>query len=378
MPAAADDQRALFVHCPPLVALYSSPSAVHTEALSFAPQVKAVALVAAKAEATRSTILMPFFMKTSRAFVNMKTHVLPSAGRVRRGAYLAPVCAAPMTLEEARLLLPVPDPAPHGCTGACVSQSEYDEVRAADPARYCDWVLTVDDASAVATVASAWRLDSADVLWCTGLTFEHIMALSRRAALLLRSEGLTADEALAARNDLRRAAALAAEWDVDPEVFEHAPDASSAALERFALVAWACAHALAVAAVGDVRSRAGLWRSIARALQAHEPTPVSPASDAALYAAAVYAECEALKQSADAHFEACRAGAARACAARALERARAVHHETPHAVFAARVEALQAAFDRFHAVAKRVEGAMAAGRVFDASLLIECVPLPEV
>lgn len=206
VPAAADDHPSFFVHWPPVVALYISPSAAHTEALLFAPpheawplqQVKAVALVAAKAEATRSTILMPFFMKTSRAFVNMKTHVLLSAGRVRRGAYLAPVCAAPMTLEEARLLLPVPDPAPHGCTGACVSQSEYDEVRAADPARYCDWVLTVEDASAAATVASAWRLDSADVLWCTGLTFEHITALSRRAALMLRSEGLTADEALAA------------------------------------------------------------------------------------------------------------------------------------------------------------------------------------
>lgn len=165
---------------------------------------------------------------------------------------------------------------------------------------------------------------------------------------------------------------------MDAGVFEHVPDMSAAALERMALVAWACAHALAIRSVEEPKVRAGLWRSLARALQAHEGTEVAPIADGVLYAAAVYAECEALKQSAEAHFEAVRAGAARACAARAVERARAVHHDDPSAVSAARVEALQSTFDRFHSVAKRVEGALAAGRIFDASLLAECVPLPDV
>jgi hypothetical protein len=95
-------------------------------------------------------------------------------------------------MEEARLILPVPDPMPHGCTGACLSQSEYDEVRAADPTRYCDWVIQADGAFAVAPVASAWRIwtGSSNVLWCTSLTFEKIMALLRRASVMLRSDGL--------------------------------------------------------------------------------------------------------------------------------------------------------------------------------------------
>jgi hypothetical protein len=104
----------------------------------------------------------------------------------------------------------------------------------------------------------------------------------------------------------------------------------------------------------------------------------APAADAALRAASVHAECEALLQSATAHFEACRAGAARACAARAVDRARSIHHEDGALVCTARVEALQAAFDRYHSVAQRVEGNLAAGRVFDASLLLDCVPLPDV
>jgi hypothetical protein len=169
-----------------------------------------------------------------------------------------------------------------------------------------------------------------------------------------------------------------AAWDVDKAVFEHVPDLGREALDRLALVAWACAHALAIGSVDDAKVRAGLWRSLARALQAHEGTQVTPLADAALYAAAVYAECEALIQSADAHFESCRAGAARACAARALERARVVHQDDSKVVSKRRVDALQSAYDRYHSVAQRTEGPLAAARIFDASLLAECVALPQV
>lgn len=288
-------------------------------------------------------------------------------------------------MEEARLLVPVPEPLPEGVTGACLSCSEADEWRALDPARYCDWVADrADPAAQRAPVAGAWKIwaGGADVLWSTGFTFELVMALMRRAGCLLRSEGLTADEALAARVDLARAAEASGAWNTDGEVFSYAPDASADGLARLATVAWATAHALAIRSVAEPAARAGLWRSLARALQRAETEaqggPRADAADAALRAASVYAEVEALRQSAAAHFDACRAGAARACAARALERARAVHQEDTDVVSGRRVEELQREFDRIHGVAQKVEGGVAAGRVFDASLLCPLVELPEV
>jgi hypothetical protein len=288
-------------------------------------------------------------------------------------------------MEEARLLMPVPDPIPHGCVGACLSTSEADEWRASDPARYCDWIAALDAASAsqVATVAGAWRIwaDSNNVLWCTGIEYEVIMALLRRASTLLRSEGLTAEEALAAYKDLKKAAASSAEWNTDGDVYACVPDLTPAALGQLATVAWAVAHALAIRGVADLPTRAGLWRSLARALQAVQESNADdefPAASAVLHAAAVYAECEALRQSGLAHFGACRAGAARACISRSLERARAEHQADDRLVSARRVVELQRDFDRTHSVAQRVEGGLATGRVFDASLLCELVPLPIV
>jgi hypothetical protein len=241
-------------------------------------------------------------------------------------------------MEEARLLLPVPEPVPHGCVGACLNESDADEWRGADPARYCDWVAaaTVDP---TAPVAGAWKVWPG-VVWSTGLPFEHIMARLRRAALVLRSDDVTADEASAAHADLLAAETISSAWRTDGELFEHLPELSPPGLAALARVAWAVAHALAIAGVADHAARAGLWRSLARALA----TDITIATETrsrgavALRAAALYAECETLRQSAIAHFEACRAGAARACAARAVERARAAHQDDAVLVNARRVE----------------------------------------
>lgn len=285
-------------------------------------------------------------------------------------------------MEEARLLVPVPDPVPHGVTGACLSCSEADEWRAHDPARFCDWVIEADPADVRATVSGAWHVwaGGIDVLWSTGLEYEQVMARLRRAGCALRSEGLTADEALAARSDLAEAARAATLWHTDPAVFRRVPDVSPEGLARLATVAWAVAHALAIRSLSEPVARAGLWRTLARTLQQAEEAAETgaPAADAALHAAAVYAETEALRQSALSHFDSCRAGAARACAARALERARAVHQDAPEVVSSKRVEELQREFDRLHSVAQKVEGGLAAGRVFDATLLCEPVDLPVV
>ena len=281
-------------------------------------------------------------------------------------------------MEEARLLVPVPEPVASGCAGACLSKSEADEWRACDPGRYCDWVVETDHGEPVAPVAGAWKVRAGmnDVLWSTGLPFERIMALFRRAALALRSDGLTADEAGAAHADFKLAEAACSTWRTSSEIFEHVPEISEEGLATFAAVAWAATHALAIRDLADAGLRAGLWRSLARAVIAREERVQTEAGREALRAASVYAECEVLRQSAAHHFDACRAGAARACAARAVERARAVHHEDARLVSARRVETLQNEFDRMHAVAERVDGGIAAGRVFDASLLCPCVDLP--
>jgi hypothetical protein len=204
------------------------------------------------------------------------------------------------------------------------------------------------------------------------------MALMRRAALVLRSDGLTADEAAQAYADLFRAEALARAWNTDGEVFEHLPEMRPEGLSLLSSVAWASAHALAIATVAAPGVRAGLWRSLARAILAREEriTEETGAAHKAVHAAGLYAECEVLRQNALHHFDACRAGAARACAARAVERARAAHHEDPELVGAKRVAALQHEFDRIHAVAERVDSGVAAARVFDASLLAPCIELP--
>jgi len=282
-------------------------------------------------------------------------------------------------MEEARLLSLVPEPVPHGCVGACLGCSEADEWRAADPTRYCAWVAEVA-AEEQATVAGAWFVwsGSTNVLWSTGLDFERIMARLRLAGALLRSEGLTADEALAARTHLARAADVAATWDTDPEVFEHVPELSADALARLSTVAWAVAHALTIRELADISVQAGLWRSLARALQHKEQSETGSRADLVLRAASVYAECEALRASGLYHFEQCRAGAARACLARALERARAVHVETQRVVSSRRVDELQRDFDRIHSVAARVDGGMGTGRVFDSTLMCPLVELPEV
>jgi hypothetical protein len=296
-------------------------------------------------------------------------------------------------MEEARLLMPVPDPIPHGCVGACLGTSEADEWRVSDPARYCDWVIGAQDAAGCAaaagataeapTVSGAWRIwaDSNNVLWSTGIEYERLMALLRRASTLLRSEGLTAEEALAAYKDLKNAQITSAEWNTDGDVYACVPDLTPAALGQLATVAWAVAHALAIRSVTDLPARAGLWRSLARALQAAQESNADddfPAASAVLHAAAVHAECEALRQSGLAHFDACRAGAARACISRALERARAEHQADDRIVCARRVVELQRDFDRTHSVAQRVEGGLATGRVIDATLLCELVVLPIV
>lgn len=281
-------------------------------------------------------------------------------------------------MDDARSLLPVPEPVPAGCVGACFSTSEADEWRSSDPGRYCDWVIEVDPTTAVATVSGAWRLwhpKQQAVLWSTGVSYEKIMALLRRANVVLRSDGLTANEALAARQDLERAAALSEAWATDPEVFEHAPEIAPQSLRKQALLAWAVAHALAIGTLGETQVRAGLWRSLARALACPEEGETSLA-DRALRSAAVHAECEVLRENARHHFEACRAGAARACAARSLERARAEHLNDQKQVCALRVETLQNEFDRINAVAVKVAGGE--GRVFDSSLLCDTIPLPEV
>jgi len=284
-------------------------------------------------------------------------------------------------MDEARALLPAPDPVAAGCVGACLSCSEADEWRATDPGRYCGWVAAVDAGAQTAPVAGAWKLwgpASKNVLWSTGLDFERIMALVRTASLTMRGNGLTADEALAARDMYERARTLAAAWDTDPEVWYHAPEISPVGLAKLARVAWATAHALAIRTLNDPAVRAGLWRTLARTLTTAETEAGihTGIAEQALEAATLYAEVEAMRESGTSHFDACRAGAARACAARALERARAAHTASQALVCAARVQQLQDEFDRVHAVAERVEGGT--GRVFDASLLCACVPLPHV
>lgn len=208
------------------------------------------------------------------------------------------------------------------------------------------------------------------------MTFEKIMALVRRANVVLRSDGLAPNEALAARDDLEAAAAHAAAWRTDGDVFVHVPEVSSENLRKQARVAWATAHALAIASVADPSVRAGLWRTLGRAMACPDADGAAGAVDSALRAAAVYAECEVLRETAKHHFDSCRAGAARACAARALERARAERAGDARVVGPLRLEKLQQEYDRIHAVAQRVEGGL--GRVFDASLLCDLVPLPDV
>jgi hypothetical protein len=231
----------------------------------------------------------------------------------------------------------------------------------------------------VAPVAGCWRLqsDAKSALWSTGLEFEKICALLRRAAGLLLSEH-KADGAIRACVDIQRAAGLSSGWNTDPVVFQHWPEVSSEGLLKLSKLAWAVAHARAIRTVDQAAARAGLWRSLNRALAAVEEPEDGELESLAvrgLRAAAVHAECEAALQSAWHHFDACRAGAARACSARAVERARAEHVRDPEVVCSERVSELQAAFERMHSVAQRVEGG---SRIFDATLLCDCIALPKI
>jgi len=287
-------------------------------------------------------------------------------------------------MREALELFPRPVPVGAACVGACFGHRDADDWRTSAPDRYCDWVLEADSSAAVATPAGCWRLSEGDrtALWCTGLDFERLCALMRRAASQL-AEDERAESALRACETARRAARVAASGRVAPAAFEHWPEASEEALHKVARVAWAAAHARAVRTVDQRAARAGLWRSLHRALaepaggDGREEGEYVTLADRALTAACVYAECEAALQSAWHHFEVCRAGAARACAARALERAKAERETDEALVCLERMTELQAAFDTMHSVAQRVDGGGAA-RVFDPSLLCDALRLPNI
>jgi hypothetical protein len=86
---------------------------------------------------------------------------------------------------------------------------------------------------------------------------------------------------------------------------------------------------------------------------------------------------EAMVESGKHHFEECRAGMARACVARALERARAAHQEDEASVKVSRISELEGEFARMNNIANRVDG-RSFGRIFDSSLLCPLVPLPPI
>jgi hypothetical protein len=269
-------------------------------------------------------------------------------------------------MEDAVSLVHVPEPAPDGCTGACFGHPEADDWRASDPNRYCDWVVQQDEALARAPVSSAWALTDG-VVWATGLDFDQACALVRRALLCLSGPMCTAEEAVLARADIQRAGRLAEASG--NEVFTCADPLCQ--LGSLASLANACAHVKLLAHV-DAKFHAGLWRSVSIILErapVEDPTEVHEA----ISALRLHAQCEALRLSASACFEAGQAAAARACSKKALDVAR-VGHVKAH-VRGSRVRALEHEFDTFDNVCERLK---CGTRVFDTSLLCPAVPLPDL
>jgi len=271
-------------------------------------------------------------------------------------------------MEEACSLLHVPAPLPDGCTGACFGHPEADDWRASDPERYVDWVVSLRESDARAPVASAWALEDG-VVWATGLPFEQACALLRRALLSLASVTCTAEEALRARDDVRAAGRLAEESP--NEIFGCA--APLCELGSLASLANACVHAKLLPHAAPA-FHAGLWRSVARALE-RDPLEEATSVRRAIGALRAHAHCEALRQSAQACFDAGQAAAARACAKRALDVARHQAANDPQAVRAGRVRSLEREYEAFDTLCARLG---CGARVFDSSLMCEAVPLPDV
>jgi len=257
-------------------------------------------------------------------------------------------------------LLHVPLPAPDGCTGACFGHPEADSWRASEPDRYVDWVVRLDERDARAPVTSVWELEDG-IVWATGLAFDQTCALVRRALRALGAPSCSPDEAVAAREDVRRASRLADEST--NEVYCCAsPLCELGALTSFAN---AIVHTKLIQFV-DSKFHAGLWRSLSRSLERdplEEETPVR----AAISALRAHAQCEALRLSAAAAFDAGKAAAALACARKALDVGRCSQKEP--------CLKLEKEFAMYEALCARLG---CGSRVFDTSLMQPCVPLPDV
>jgi len=285
-------------------------------------------------------------------------------------------------MECARSLLAAPEPSPHGCVGLCLGEPAADVWRVEEPGRYCDWVAALDrDAAAVAPVAGAWLLPCGGVVWSTGIELEKLCAHLRRGVHALKRGDLTDDAALEARRDLLAAAAWAEAWDPDPEVWHHTVGLRPGEIRKLGVLATCVAHVLVIDTIESRPVKAGALRSLAAlAHQALDPVAKQPPrslADDALRAASVAAETSALVESAQHHFEECRAGHARACLGRALERARAAHLENERSVSLGALQDLEHQFTRVSNVTSRV--APSAGRlVFDSSFLCPAVALPNL
>lgn len=277
-----------------------------------------------------------------------------------------------------------PVPLPKQLVGACLYASDKDELKATQFSSYCDFVLGVEpSAPRRARVSAAWQRNDGDttIVWATGLSFEQLCCLVRRSFLKLAA-AKNGNDCLEAHLDLKRAASIAARWRVTGDLLKAAPELSQSALECFASAALLLAHMHTLESVTDLKSRAGLWRSVASAASSLLEPLASGVEDeddddddrfdqVVLLQVRRYAEVCAVSCSAGVHFGEGRLASACACSQRALERA----HDNDDFFDKKFLESLENEYQRYFFVKKKL-GDVVSEKNYESGLLMPAVALP--
>ena len=287
-------------------------------------------------------------------------------------------------------LLKPPAPSLHTCVGTVLGQPELDSLRTSNFDEYATRLLEHTRAPSGVVVTSAWKRGPTPktVAFASGLSFERVCVLLRRALLRLNT-CVDAEDALAARADLKQAAKEAEAFFsgiCDDVIVEEMPEVKAEEIRKAAKLCELVAHCCASKLVADSATRAGLFRSIAEvAASTASVCPIVDDDEAlmfdvALRALSKYCETQAHALSASLHFDGGKIEAAAACARRAADVARKAHLE--HDWFTADfVDELEKNAKRYEFVKAKTQGTTTTkktGVVVPELHLCAAVPLPQI